>query len=353
MAQNSKVPCPFCAEEIRPEAKKCKHCGEWIAGSRPTELVEGTEGRGLDATISGRGQVRLSNRKVGAWILALILAGFFISMLLGEPDDGAAVETAGPATAAQAEEAPAPLRVSENSAAVVEAEAGSEQAPNEAPSAAQAAPSGPQPLNIQLVPANAAVTVREDRFGGESYSGEGPTASFTLSPGDYRYMVTAPLHKEYSGQFSVPDNKNLSVALEPEFVPAQTTLPIAEWLMQGGWEGQGVVFRKTLGDAFLNTSTDPGYSYALVPIAIKNNSNSTASLSFPTWRLHDEAGYEYETETLADLYLGDRERLDAAGVPPGSTRSGFLIFQVRDGVRDLYLTFDGFRFDGTWHFSVQ
>ena len=25
--------CPFCAEDIRKEAKKCKHCGEWINGS--------------------------------------------------------------------------------------------------------------------------------------------------------------------------------------------------------------------------------------------------------------------------------------------------------------------------------
>ena len=31
--------CPFCAEDIQDEAKKCKHCGEWLTPSQGGKLL--------------------------------------------------------------------------------------------------------------------------------------------------------------------------------------------------------------------------------------------------------------------------------------------------------------------------
>ena len=35
--------CPFCAEEVQEEAKKCKHCGEWLDGSKKGKPTPGKQ----------------------------------------------------------------------------------------------------------------------------------------------------------------------------------------------------------------------------------------------------------------------------------------------------------------------
>lgn len=138
----------------------------------------------------------------------------------------------------------------------------------------------------------------------------------------------------------------------PSFHEAGTALKIDTWVMQAGWEGQGVVLRRALGDQFLGEQADAGYSFALIPVAVKNDTKRTDSLGFVTWILHDEEGYEYSIEPLADLYLGDNQ-LDVTAIPPEATRSGYLVFQVREAVSELFLTFDGVRNQQTWRFVIK
>ncbi len=109
-----------------------------------------------------------------------------------------------------------------------------------------------------------------------------------------------------------------------------------------------IIFSKELGSVFLSIKADEGYSFAQIPVAVWNTSNKTDSLVFATWKLFDDRGYEYEIESLADMYLGGNARLDVSQVPPDAVRGGYLVFQVKDAPGELHLELRTTRGNAKW-----
>lgn len=206
-------------------------------------------------------------------------------------------------------------------------------------------------LEVRVEPSSAEVVVSEDRFlGGDKWSEFAPDAAFALEAGRYVVSVTAPVHEPYRESIELTSDRQMTVELEPDYVSAGTPVEIGDWLLQAGWSGQGVLFERSIGDSFMSESADSGFVFALVPVAIQNDSRETQSFTFPTWNLSDERGYEYTSVTMADMYLDESMVFDALEVPPGAERSGFVVFQVREDVETLFLQFQGFRHEGAWRF---
>ena len=95
------------------------------------------------------------------------------------------------------------------------------------------------------------------------------------------------------------------------------------------------VYRNNIGGSFGKTAGE-GAIYLLVPIKVRNHTDETESLPLTTtWEVIDiDQDYTYEVATKAEIYLDQGEEFETDEVPPGLTREGYKVFEIRESSRN-------------------
>jgi Double zinc ribbon len=83
----ARIKCPFCAEEILPDAKKCRHCGEWLVPnhpqpSQPTAAAAVVSSARAEPRQSQHQGLRIASLILGiaGGIIGLFAAGFALTI---------------------------------------------------------------------------------------------------------------------------------------------------------------------------------------------------------------------------------------------------------------------------------
>lgn len=71
--------CPYCAEEIQPDAKKCKHCSEWLT-EKPVADKPSVDAR---AVAKGIKKQKQDEANAGCLGTVALLFGIFIGFSIG------------------------------------------------------------------------------------------------------------------------------------------------------------------------------------------------------------------------------------------------------------------------------